>query len=96
MSSKLLAGVLGAAFLSVPLLAAEIQTHQKPAGYDSDMQRAIAWEHYKAAAAARQARIEAKHPTVFYNNADRMENNANRNAPLPPDVLKALNPPIGH
>jgi hypothetical protein len=40
---------------------------------DSDMQRAIAWERYKDMAAARQARKEAKHPSVTYSNS-----NANR------------------
>jgi len=39
---------------------------------DNDMQRAIAWERYKDLAAARQARKEAKHPSVTYSN------NANR------------------
>jgi hypothetical protein len=39
-----------------------------------DMQDAIAWERRKEAAAARWARIEAKHPSVTYdNNADRKD-----------------------
>jgi hypothetical protein len=42
----------------------------KPA-HSSDMEEAIAWEHHKEAAAARQAAIEAKHPTVTYDSADR-------------------------
>jgi len=33
--------------------------------------QAIAFERAKAAAAARQAAIEARHPTVFYNQAER-------------------------
>jgi hypothetical protein len=33
--------------------------------------QAIAFERAKAAAAARQAAIEAKHPTVFYNQVER-------------------------
>jgi hypothetical protein len=41
---------------------------------DNDMQRAIAWERYKDLAAARQARKEARHPSVTYNH------NANREA----------------
>jgi hypothetical protein len=36
-----------------------------------DMRRAIAFERAKDRADARQAAIEAKHPTVFYNQADR-------------------------
>ena len=40
---------------------------------DRDMQRAIAWEHHKDQAAARQARLERRHPSVTYdaNRADR-------------------------
>jgi hypothetical protein len=39
---------------------------------DPDMQRAIAWERYKDLAAARQARKEARHPSVtYFNNANR-------------------------
>jgi len=34
------------------------------------MAQAIAFERQKDAAAARQARIEAKHPTVTYSNSD--------------------------
>ena len=42
---------------------------------DRDMQRAIAWERHKDRAAARQARLEARHPSVTYSNT-----NANRSA----------------
>ena len=38
---------------------------------DSDMQRAIAFERYKDLAAARQARKEARHPSVPKVSADR-------------------------
>ena len=34
------------------------------------MAQAIAFERAKDAAAARQARIEAKHPTVTYSNSE--------------------------
>ena len=44
------------------------------AAADRDMQRAIAWERHKDRAAARQARIEKRHPSVSYTN------NANRSA----------------
>jgi hypothetical protein len=42
----------------------------------ADMSRAIAFERAKDRADARQAAIEAKHPTVFYNQADRSEENS--------------------
>jgi hypothetical protein len=75
---------------------ADNRTQPKPARHDSDMQRAIAFERHKEAAAAREARIEAKHPTVFYNDADRAKNNADRKAPESPDARKALDPTIRH
>jgi hypothetical protein len=37
----------------------------------ADMREAIAFQRAKDRADARQARIEARHPTVFYNNANR-------------------------
>jgi len=43
-----------------------------------DMQQAIAWERHKDAAAARQARIEAKHPTVTYEGANRSTEDTGR------------------
>jgi hypothetical protein len=46
------------------------------AAADKDMQRAIAWERHKDRAAARQARLEKRHPSVTYNNND----TANRSA----------------
>lgn len=81
MNTRLLAGLLGAGLLLAPLsLAADKKPNPKQV--DDDMARAIAFEHYKDVAAARQARIEEKHPTVFYNNADRStdedQNQANR------------------
>ncbi|SPE27272.1 conserved exported hypothetical protein [Candidatus Sulfopaludibacter sp. SbA3] len=79
MKTRLFAGVLGACLLLAPLSAADDakakQNTAKPKAarstQDSDMQLAIAFERYKDLAAARQARLEARHPTVFYNNADR-------------------------
>ncbi|HTS29525.1 MAG TPA: hypothetical protein VMH81_26830 [Bryobacteraceae bacterium] len=35
------------------------------------MAQAIAWEKFKDEAAARQARLEAKHPSVAYSDANR-------------------------
>ncbi len=70
MTIKLLAGILGAGLLLAPFgTAADKEIKAK--GTDSDMQRAIAFEHYKDLAAARQARKEARHPSVTYSSADR-------------------------
>jgi len=51
-------------------------TADRQSNMSPDMQAAIAWERHKDAAAARQARIEAKHPTVTYNSANRSTNDA--------------------
>jgi hypothetical protein len=55
-----------------------------------DMRRAIEFERAKARADARQARIEARHPTVFYNNEPRStdQNSANRVVDPGPRVKK--------
>jgi hypothetical protein len=82
MKTRLLGALLSAGLLMAPftLSAGDSDkpkdTAQKNGNQsqDSDMQRAIAFEHYKDVAAARQARMEAKHPTVFYTNADRAAN----------------------
>ena len=67
------------AVLLVTAAAAAEQAKSKPAS--DDVQRAIQWEKHKDAAAARQARKEARHPSVTYNNnADRT---ADRGAPDP-------------
>ena len=65
MTKMLLAGLLGAGLLLA----------QKQPAMSKDMRDAIAFEHNKDVAAARQARKEAKHPSVTYDNA-----NANRSA----------------
>ena len=49
------------------------------AAADKDMQRAIAWERQKDRAAARQARLEKRHPTVPAAAND--NNSANRTDP---------------
>ena len=59
---KLLAGLLAVASLC--------------AAADKDMQRAIAWERQKDRAAARQARLEKRHPSV--PAAANNDNSANR------------------
>ena len=75
MKTRLFAGVLGACLVLAPLTVTAADDNAKPKAakqvQDSDMQKAIAFERHKDEAAARQARIEAKHPTVFYDNADR-------------------------
>ena len=78
MKARLFTGLVAAGLMLLPLSAADQPAKRKAdtdtAKQDPDMQRAIAFEHYKDLAAARQARMEAKHPTVFYNNADREAN----------------------
>ncbi len=75
MKARLFTGLAAAGLVLLPLSAADQAAKRKAdtGKQDSEMQRAIAFEHYKDLAAARQARIEARHPTVFYNNADRDE-----------------------
>ena len=70
---KLLAGLL----LAVSMYAA----------VDKDMQRAIAWERQKERAAARQARLEKRHPSVTYDN-----NSANRSADEPSPANEVKDP----
>ena len=57
------------------VLAGLLMAASMYAAVDKDMQRAIAWERHKDRAAARQARLEKKHPSVQYDN-----NSANRSA----------------
>jgi hypothetical protein len=69
MKTRILAGLMGASLVFAPMLLAE--TAKKAAAMSEDMRRAIAWEHYKDLAAERQARLEAKHPSVTYTDANR-------------------------
>lgn len=77
MKTRLFTGLVAAGLVLAPLSAADKKPQPKKAQteqteqMDPDMQRAIAFERYKDLASARQAAMEAKHPTVFYNNADR-------------------------
>jgi hypothetical protein len=73
MKTRYLAGLIGAGLLLTPLAGAA--NSRKTQNMSADMRAAIAWEHHKDEAAARQARIEARHPTVTYNNN---ANSANR------------------
>lgn len=80
MKPRLLAGIIGAVILMAPLTFAQEDRKPSPttsraqsaktkgSGMSGDMREAIAWEHAKDAAAARQARIEARHS----GSADRM------------------------
>jgi|ERR1022692_714751 hypothetical protein len=70
MKARILVGLLGAGLVFAPLVAAET-AKQKPAAMSEDMRRAIAWENFKDVAAARQARLEATHPSVTNTDANR-------------------------
>ena len=70
MKAKILAGLLGAGMVFAPMVSAATAKN-KPAAMSEDMKRAIAWEHSKDLAAARQARLEASHPSVTYTDANR-------------------------
>ena len=71
MIPRLLAAVLGAGLLLTPLAIADDHAKSRKDKPDDEIRRAIAFERYKDAAAARQARREEKHPSVEYSNADR-------------------------
>jgi hypothetical protein len=69
MHAKLLAGFVSAAFVLAPLCQAADPQKRTGNRQDSDMARAIAFQRQKDAADARQARLEAKHPSVGYSNS---------------------------
>jgi hypothetical protein len=80
MHARLLTGFVSAAFVLVPLCQAAEPQKRTDTRQDSDMARAIAFQRQKDAADARQARLEAKHPSVSYSNsaersADRVSGN---------------------
>jgi hypothetical protein len=80
MKIKVVAGLLGAGLMLAPFSLAE-DKKPKSKQMDDDMARAIAFERYKDVAAARQAKLEARHPSVSYTNADRSvesDDDANR------------------
>ena len=78
MRTKYLAGFISAGVLLSPFAYAA-DPPQKKSKVSDDMAQAIAFERHKEAAAARQARIEAKHPTVTYSDSD-AERRADRDA----------------
>ncbi len=76
MRINFLAGALGTALILAPLGLAQRQDNaQSPRQSqrdDSDgVRRAIAFQHAKDRADERQARLETRHPSVDYSNADR-------------------------
>ena len=84
---KLLAGILGFGLWCGPALwAAQPQNsppkEPKKQQMSEDMREAIAFERAKDAADARQARLEARHPSV---PAPGSENSANRSTTPPQD-----------
>ena len=67
-------GALGAMLILSPIARAQDQKPSptarsaKSSGMSDDMRQAIEWERAKDRAAARQARIEARHPSHFEAN----------------------------
>jgi hypothetical protein len=72
MKIRLLVGLLGAGICLGPMALAD-HVHRRRRTMTSDMRRAIEFERAKARADARQARLEARHPSVSYSS-----NSANR------------------
>ena len=62
--------VIAIAALILPLGNVAATKHQKSKSQDEGVAQAIAFERAKDVADARQARIEAKHPTVVYKNSN--------------------------
>ena len=67
---SLFAAILGTGLLLAPCAGAAPHTTSRP---ETAMQRAIAFQRNEALAAARQARIEARHPTVSYHDAKSLQ-----------------------
>jgi hypothetical protein len=74
MKINFLAGVLGATLTLSPLGLAQQQRHADSDGVraDSDgVRQAVAFQRTKDRQDARQAKLEQRHPSVNYSNADR-------------------------
>ena len=69
MHARLLAGLASAVFVLAPLCQAAEPQKRTNARQDDDMARAIAFQRQKDVADARQARLEAKHPSVSYSSS---------------------------
>jgi hypothetical protein len=99
MHRNLLTGVIGAALVLGPLgFAQQPQNSQReaaqpqrgpktaePRGESDGVQQAIAYQRAKDRADARQAKLEERHPSVDYSNADRRmdDSSGGRHAPDP-------------
>ncbi|MCU1235082.1 MAG: hypothetical protein JWP63_3049 [Candidatus Solibacter sp.] len=96
MKTKLLTGMLGAAMVLTPLTfaqddkkpspssregAANTQRTNNRSGMSDDMRRAIEFERAKDRAAARWARIEARHPSAD-RSADRVMDDKDPGRPV--------------
>ena len=87
MFAKIFLATLGVALLVAPALSAQDNRKPSPTRQNTEVreardtedsraiQEAIAFERHKEAAAARQIQLEARHPSVTYNNADRSVGN---------------------
>ena len=96
MRKRLFAGVMGVALLLAPVAFAQQESSKKPpatksstSGMSADMREAIEFQRAKDRADARQARLEARHPSVTYSNtnadrsADRSDPNTVRDENAP-------------
>jgi len=82
MHRNLLTGVIGAALVLTPLGFAQQppnsqQKAAQPQRESDGVQQAIAFQRAKDRADARQARLEKRHPSVDYSNADRRMDDSN-------------------
>lgn len=69
----LLSGVAAAGLLLAPVAGAQQpRTRKQTQHMDADMQRAIEFQRAEDRAAERQARMEARHPTVSNSEANRL------------------------
>jgi hypothetical protein len=84
MKLNFLATILGTALILAPVGLAQQQdkaSSQPQHGVesrDAGVQQAIAFQRAKDRADERQARLEARHPSVDYSNADRQMNDSNK------------------
>jgi len=85
----LLTGAIGATLALTPLAFAQQpqSSHRNSVqarGEPDDVQQAISFQRAKDRADVRQAKLEARHPSVDYSNADRRMDAAN-DSPRVPD-----------
>jgi hypothetical protein len=87
MKINFLAGLVGAALILAPAGLAQRQddgqTRSQSSRNSDDVRQAIAFQRGKDRADARQARLEARHPSVDYSNADRLMDESNTGRPTP-------------